>query len=82
LTAQWVREPTIIEADCSTMIDALRSDKGDKGPWVGVLKEIRALCELILEFSLMVVKRERSEYGGSLTSTTSYAWERVCSLRD
>jgi hypothetical protein len=48
LVAKWTRQPTIIEADYSLLIDALRSEVDDRRPRAGVIKDIRGTCSLQL----------------------------------
>jgi hypothetical protein len=48
LVAKWTRQPTIIEADYSLLIDALRSEVDDRRPRAGVIKDITGTCGLQL----------------------------------
>jgi hypothetical protein len=58
LTAEWVRQPAIIELDCSSLIAALHTEVGDIRLGAGVIKDIRATCGLLPNFRFETVRRE------------------------
>jgi hypothetical protein len=61
-----VRQPAIVEADCLLMTGALRTGTDSRGPWAGVLREIRAACNLLPDYSLTVARREANEVAHNL----------------
>jgi hypothetical protein len=77
LSAQWVRQPTIIEVDCSSVIKALRNEPGDRLPLGGVLKEIRATCALLPEFRLLLIRREANMVAHALARKAMLSKEFV-----
>jgi hypothetical protein len=52
LTAEWVWQPAIIEADYSTIISMLRAGGGERMHLTGVLKELQAACALLPQWSM------------------------------
>lgn len=47
LMAEWVRQSTILEADCSMIMVALKSGQDECALWLGILAEISAVCDLL-----------------------------------
>jgi hypothetical protein len=52
LAAEWVRQPAMIEIDCTNIIRALHSKPEDRASWEGILKETRAACMLLPEYKI------------------------------
>jgi hypothetical protein len=65
-----VRQPAIVEADCLSMISALWQGSDSRRLWEGVLWEIKAACNLLLDFRLVVVRREANEVAHNLAKLT------------
>jgi hypothetical protein len=55
--AEWVRQPAWVESDCLNLMGALRRDSDIRRPGAGVLREIRAACNLLPDVRLEVVGR-------------------------
>jgi hypothetical protein len=66
LAIEWTRQPAIIEADCQGVIRALSSIEELRGPWPGVLKELKAVCSLLPSSSFVLVKREGNSVAHTL----------------
>ncbi|GJN16502.1 hypothetical protein PR202_gb03501 [Eleusine coracana subsp. coracana] len=61
LTAEWVRQPAHVEADCSTLIDALNSKRPSRASWAGILAEIQKAGILLPGCIFGKVKREGNQ---------------------
>ena len=66
LADEWVRSPTVIEADCSAVISALRSKEGDRTARVGVIQDISAAIALLPHHRFEAVKREANKVAHGL----------------
>lgn len=58
LTAEWVQQQTVVESDCSQLIDGLRSAAPTRASWVGILKDIWAVGALLPEIAFSKIKRD------------------------
>jgi hypothetical protein len=58
LAAEWVRQPSIVESDCLSMIGALQQGSNSRRLGAGALWEIHAACNLLSDFRLEALRRE------------------------
>jgi hypothetical protein len=47
LAVEWIRQPTIIESDCLTLIRAIEQRKESLSSWDGIIQEIRGVSSLL-----------------------------------
>ncbi|GJN39711.1 hypothetical protein PR202_gb28846 [Eleusine coracana subsp. coracana] len=66
LTAEWVREPAIVEADCSTLIQSLVGTGQTREGWRGIRQEIQAASELLPECMFRKVSRNANRVAHAL----------------
>jgi hypothetical protein len=47
LATEWIRQPTVVESDCQTLIMAIKDRGSSRGQWAGIIQEIKALSNLL-----------------------------------
>lgn len=80
LTTAWVRQPVIVEADCATLITALKAPPQPRARWASVLDEIRAVEGLLPDFKWQQINRERNKVAHELAQRASRYHETMFKL--
>jgi hypothetical protein len=75
LSAEWVRQPAIIETDCANIIRALRSKTEGRAAWEGILKEIRAACMLLPVVKFQYIRRTANKVAHTLAQHAMHTKE-------
>jgi hypothetical protein len=58
LTMEWIREPTWVESDCSTLINDIVNRNDTRSSLPGILSEIKAVGSLLPACKFTHVRRE------------------------
>jgi hypothetical protein len=61
LTAEWIRQPTCVESDCSNLAKALGQEMEPRSSWAGILSEIKAAGNLLPACSFSHIHREGNQ---------------------
>jgi hypothetical protein len=61
LTMEWIRLPTAVETDCSTLIQALRTTENNRANWTGLISEIKDLSRLLPECKFAHTGRDANQ---------------------
>jgi ribonuclease HI len=58
IVAKWVKEPTMVESDCQTLISVVASPVVDKAQWSNLITGFKSVAQLLPTCSFRHVRRE------------------------
>jgi hypothetical protein len=66
LSAEWIRQPTSVESDCSNLVNDIRLPANSRSSLAGVLSEIRAVRAILPDFNFRHTYRNSNKVAHAL----------------